>query len=537
LSTLTDLFNLRIGLGARSFFAEIAEKEILVLGAPDRLPLKTEVSLAFYSGTPLDSPFEGILRNEGVTKESVYCIIPPSSYYQNTLVFPFSERQKIESTIKFEVEEHLPLSETEYLTDFLVLGGGPGGGAGGKGGDGAGGGAGIGTSPGGGGSRGAAECGVLSFTARKEVVKKLLGAFGSFKENLKGVIPLGAAILFSARSVIDAPEFFCMDIQNDFTHVQHIRGFGIARSLSVRRTGDEQYRRSLSSGLLLLVKSAGGLPAGGPPLFLNTRSTATDDFRLLNAEVLKGLDLIPRNFPSHEFVGTGFHHTARRGEASDALSPPDLIAIMGGLLVQGQAPPRKVNLLKEEFKARPGGYIRIKDFMTLGAILLLLLAVSLFNLFVELGSARRENRELKQAISALNAKTFQKPNVQPKDALAELENMRNAIRRFEASIDRKSSGVELLRELSSFLPNDVALEFTDIIIERERVKFAGKARTFADIDRIKEALAASEYFSEVTVSNTGTTGSTEGFTVSFLFDIKVRTPGGDPKTALPAGGE
>jgi hypothetical protein len=497
----------------------MTEKDILVLGAPDRLPFKTDVSLAIYPGTPRDSTYEGILRAEGVTKESVYCIIPPSAYYQNTLLFPFSERQKIESTIKFEVEEHLPLSEAEYLTDFLVLGGVDGGNSGG----------GVKNS-------GPTEYGVLSFTASKETVRRLLGAFGSFKENLKGVIPLSAALLFSARSVIDAPEFFCMDIQNDFAYVQHIRGFGTEHSLSVKRTSDERYRQSLSSGLLLLLKNAGCQSSDCPPLYLNARSTAADDFRLLNAEVLKELDFIPRNFPSQEFVGTGFRHTAHRGEAEGALSPPDLIAIMGGLLVQGQTPSRKVNLLKEEFKARPSGYVRIKDFMTLGALLLLLLAVSLSNLFMELGSAKKENGELKRAISALSVKAFQKPNVQPKEALAELENMRKTIRRIEENIDRKLSGVELLRELSSFLPNDVTLEFTDIVIERERIKFAGKAKTFADIDRIKEALATSEYFSEVTVSNTGTTGSTEGFAVSFLFDIKVRAPGGEPKTALPAGG-
>lgn len=518
MSTLTDLFNLRIGIGARSLFVEITEKDILVLGAPDRLPFKTDVSLAFYSGTPRDSTYEGILRAEGVTRESVYCIVPPSLYYQNTLVFPFSERQKIESTIKFEVEEQLPLSEGEYLTDFLVLGDGGGGSGGGVQ------------------KTGANEYGVLSFTASKETVRRLLGALGGFRENLKGVIPLGAALLFSARSVIDAPEFFCMDIQNDFVCVQHIRGFGVEHTLSVRRAGDERFSQSLSSGLLLLLKNAGGQPGDGPPLFLNTRSTAADDFRLLNEEVLKGLDFIPRNFPSQDFLGTGVRHTSRRGETEGALSPPDLIAIIGGLLVQAQPPSRKVNLLKEEFKARPSGYIRIKDFMTIGVLLLLLLVVSLSNLFMELGSAKRENGELKKAISALSLKAFQKPNVQPEDALAELESMRKTVRGIETNIDRKSSGVELLRELSSFLPHDVTLEFTDIVIERERIRFAGKARTFADIDRIKEALSASEYFSEVTVTNTGTTGSTEGFAVSFLFDIKVKAPGEETKTALPSGG-
>jgi hypothetical protein len=470
----------------------MTEKEILVLRAQDRLPFGTEVSLAYYPPPQVEHPLEDVLRAEGVTKQGVYCVVPPSAYYQNTLRFPFTERQKIESIIKFEVEDDLPLAGTEYLTDFIVLDEGE----------------------------------VLSFTASKETVGKLLAAFGSYRENVKGVIPLGAALLASARSVIDAPEFLLMDIGNDFTCVQHVRGAGVKHTLALRRKSDERYADSLCSGLLLLVKSAGGGPGDAPPLFLNTRSTAADDFRLANDEVIKELGVIPRAFPSLELVGAGPRHTARRGGDVDALSPPDLIGIAGGILVQGNAPSRKVNLLKEEFRPRSSGGVRIKDVMKLGAVLFLLLAVSLSNLFLELGMARRENGELKRAISALSVKVFGKPNVQPKEALADLEKMRKGIRRLESSIDRKSSGVELLRELSSFLPGDVVIEFTDIIIERDRIKFAGKARTFADIDRVKEALAASEYFSGVAVANTGTTGSTEGFTVSFLIDITVRTPGG-----------
>jgi hypothetical protein len=67
----------------------------------------------------------------------------------------------------------------------------------------------------------------------------------------------------------------------------------------------------------------------------------------------------------------------------------------------------------------------------------------------------------------------------------------------------------------------VDVEYTDIIVERDHIKFYGKTKTFSDIDKIKESLSLSEYFSKIEVSNTATTGSTEGFSVTFVFDIDV----------------
>lgn len=492
------------------------------MSAADRLPLKPDASLSLHS----TAPFEEVLKSEGVTKENIFCIIPPSYYYKNTLVFPFSERQKIESTIKFEVQDSLPVSGAEFFTDFLVFDAHQ---AAGRAADPAEYRA----------AKGPVGSKVFSFTAPKSAVVALLDSFGSFRDNLKGIIPYDAALFFSAASVIDATAFLCMDIQNDTACIQFILGSSIEHSVFLRRASDEQYRQSLSSHLMLLIKSA-----GNPPLFLNTRSTANDSFRILNEEVLKGLDLTARNFPSRELGGasvrgvsagvSSYGRTAGPAAGSN-LGPTDMIALIGALLLAGQPQSRKVNLLKEEFRARPRGYIRIKDFVTLAVLLLMLLAVSLSNLFIELGSMRRRNGELKKALSALSTKVFQRPDVQIKEAQSGLENMRKGIRQIEASIDRRSSGVEILRELSSYLPNDVVLDFTDIIIEKEHIKFTGKARTFADIDRIKEALSTSEYFSEVAVSNTGTTGSTEGFAVTFLFDIRVKPPAEEAKGNASSG--
>jgi len=496
---------------------EILENEVLVLSAPDRPPLKPDVSPVRYAV----SAFEEILRRENVTRESVYCIVPPSWYFKNTLVFPFNERQKIESTIKFEIVDSLPISEGDFLTDFLVFDAassspvaadrekvGPAGRE----------------------RPGSGESQVYSFSIPKEAVKGLLEGYGVFRENLKGVIPYDAAFFAGATSVIDAPSFLCIDIRNDDAGILFVKGRRIERSVFLRRFDEQQYRSSLVSSLLVLEKSA-----SSPPLYVNTRTTASEEFRRLNEEILGELDIVYRAFPARGLAG-GIAQGAGEGAAVD------MVAIAGGLLLLNQPASKKVNLLKEEFKARPKGYLRLKDFATLGALLLILLVISLSNLFMELSSVKSQNRELKAALSELGVNVFQKQEIRTKDAQGSLELLRKKIEAVEASIDRRGSSIELLRELSSFLPGDVVLEFTDIIIEKKHIKFGGKARTFADIDRIKEALSASEYFRSVSVTNTGTTGSGEGFTVTFLFDIDVAAPasgkpGGSPNENSAEVGE
>ncbi len=155
MSTITDLFNIRIGLGRRSVFVENLGKNTVILLTDERLPMKEGARIKKY----VHEPLEEILKIEGITKENIYYIIPPSLYYRNILHFPFNDTQKIEGVVKYEVKDYLPFQDIDCVTDFLPLG------------------------------REAAGQKILSFSAEKSEIENILWSFGQYRENLKALVP------------------------------------------------------------------------------------------------------------------------------------------------------------------------------------------------------------------------------------------------------------------------------------------------------------------------------------------------------------
>jgi len=480
LSTITDLFSIRIGFGRKGIFVEKLKKNINILTAEEKLPLKEGLRVARYNNEPI----EEILDKEGITKETVYYILHPSLYYRNTLRFPFHDRQKIEGIIKFEVQEYLPSPEIDYTTDFFPFWVEP-------------------SVPSPNGHE------VLSFTTDKVNIINILDNFGRYRENLKALIPFDIAVFYCSVSIIDKPAYIFIDIQDGAIYMQYVKGLKIHNVIFINKYSDEQYKNSLTSQLLMLLKIS-----DFPSVYINMRTSVDEDFRRLNNQIFNELDLSYRSFPVHQY-GDSL-------ETDQRIDYSELISIFGTLNSINQPPHKRVNLLKEEFKPRLKGYIRLKDFVAVGALLLVLLLISLSNLFIEIHFQKSQIEELKGGMDELSMKVFEKPQLKGKEAEQYLKEIQQKIDFIENTIDRRFSGTELLREISTFLPDDVVIEYTDIIIERNHIKFSGKARTFSDIDRIKESLAISEYVSEVKVSNTGTTGSSEGFAVTFLFDITIK---------------
>jgi hypothetical protein len=195
---------------------------------------------------------------------------------------------------------------------------------------------------------------------------------------------------------------------------------------------------------------------------------------------------------------------------------------MGGLLRSlNQAGVRGVNLLRDEFRPKMKGYVSIKEFSILGVMLLVLLAFSTANIVTELRFNKSRAASLKRTFDEISVQYFGKAGVDAEGAKRLLGDVQKRIKTIQGSTDRRFSGTQLFKEFTSTLPLDVDIEYTDIIIERDHIKFYGKTKTFSDIDRIQESLSMSDYFTAVEVSNTGTTGSSEGFAVTFVFDIDV----------------
>jgi len=469
-----------VGFGRKGVFIEPLETRINVLYTDERLPLRAGFEYSSHTGKSI----EDVLAQREVTKESVYYIVQPSLYYRNILGFPFHDRQKIEGVIKFEVHDYLPSAETEYITDFIPLWKEP---------------------P----ESSAQRYEVFSYTMEKSAIEGILASFGRFRDNLKALIPFDVTAYFCATAVLDASSFIFVDVREKSSFIQYVRDHRIKNTVYIHRNSNEQFTAGLTSQLITMLKLA-----DSPQLYMNTRSSAQEEFRGLNANVFEQLEISTRMFPVRNFSNSV--------EKSVPYDHSELIALFGGLGVLNQPQHRRVNLLKDEFKPRLRGQVRLKDFVALSILLIALLAVSLSNLFIDIRFKKNRVLELQNSVEELSSTAFGSSQISEIDAEKNLEGIGRRLDVIEESIDRRFSSVQLLKEVSMYLPEDVMIEYTDLIIERDRIRFSGKAKTFADIDRMKESLSVSDYISEVKVANTGTTGSTEGFAVTFQFDIKIQ---------------
>jgi len=480
LSTLTDLFNVRIGFSKRVVLVERLARGVQLLQVEEKLPLREGVRVRrFYEGS-----LEDIFESEGVTKEDIYYILPPDQYYRNTLHFPFSERQKIEAVVKYEVSDSLPADGSECLTDFYLFG----------------------ESSSAKGPSTTRKSEVLTFSVEKEKIRMILEEFGSFRENLKAVIPLDIAVLFSIRATLEAESFILLDLQDDAAYIQATEG-GVLKNAGFIVNG-KRYEEALRSQLLMISKIL-----RNPVVYTNMRRSANEEFRKVTVGVLEETGLAYRNVPS-----SGFDRVASDSKEVDV---QDSIAFLGLLRSFNEQKLKSVNLLREEFKPKMKGYVSIKEFTILGILLLLLLSFSTANLMFDLNFKKDQISSLKSTLDQISMKYFNKPGVSGEETKQLLGDVQNRIKRIQLETERRFSCTQIFKEFTSSLPVDVDVEYTDIIVERNHIKFFGRTETFSDIDRIKESLLMSDLFSSVEISNTGTTGSTEGFAVTFIFDIDV----------------
>jgi hypothetical protein len=474
LSTIRDLFNIKIGLTKKGVFVERLNNSFLVFKSEERTPVKEKVSINRY----FTDSFEEILDEEGVTRENVYYIIAPNQYYLNTLRFPFSEQQKIESVIKYEVRDYLPSEDIEYLTDFYPF------------------------------TETQSKNEVLTFTIEKKKVELILESIGKYRENIKAIIPFDIAVYQSITTLLDIETFLFMDLQDNAVYLQYISGRVLKNIVFIKYEDSKRYKETLRAELLMLLKVA-----NNPVVYVNKRRTVKEDFENLTLGVLDETHSTYRNLSWNQ----GETYFMNSGDIDFS----DIIAIFGVLKNINQTKLKRVNLLKEEFKPKLQGYVSIKEFTILGSVLILLLMISTANLFFDINFKKERVASLTKRMNDLSMEYFNKPLVSGEETRKLLTDVQTRIEDIKSATNREFSCTQLLKEFSASLPIDVDVEYTDIIVERDHIKFYGKTKTFADIDKIKESLALSEYFSKLEVSNTGTIGSTEGFTVTFVLDIDI----------------
>lgn len=164
-----------------------------------------------------------------------------------------------------------------------------------------------------------------------------------------------------------------------------------------------------------------------------------------------------------------------------------------------------VNLRKEEFLFRKS-YHDIKGRLIFAAAsLIFIFLLSVFDLYYHLSVKEERFNSLSTQVRSIFMETF--PEV--KTIVNEVQQMKSKIkenndklRGFGGVVGAQLSSLELLRELSLRIPEDIKIDITEMMITQETIRINGRTDSFDSIDDIRKGLEGSSYFKEVKITDT-----------------------------------
>jgi len=471
---LTDLFNIKISLNKRVILAEKFIESYLVY----IVDLKGEEPIKVDSFKVDNVELSERLEKIGVSKEDVYVILHPIFYYKNNLQLPFTDPQKIAAVIDNEILDYLPnenipeqsISKGGFISDFDIF-----------------------------------NKRIITYSVSEELIRRILKELGEYSDNLKAIIPYGSILRDFISSYCDIKKVTIIECNEIGVEVWGISkdGFGeIAHSIEFE--DESGYIDKILSAILSIEK-----------YFQEARYIFLSkvDCKISFKEIAKDYGFRSYKLNYKKIIGNLSEY---------AIDEYHFLTLYSFINYLKSKKGEKLNLLKGPFKTTLKSYIRVKDFVFVGIFLLILSLFSGGKFFTDMSFHKKSDLQLKNSISSLTGNVFGKKLTSVKSAIKLMDSMKNESEILERNINRKYSALEIFKEFTSALPVDVGLEYTDILIDQNKIRFNGKTKSFSDIDNIKKSLISSDYFTEVKVTNSGTTGSTGGFIVNFQFDIKCK---------------
>lgn len=461
MSSLKDLFNRRILIKKRIVVLEYFGKlySVYINKSQERAADDTAVEKIDVE----DFKLSDFLKNMGITSEEIVVVIHPYHYYRNTHHFPFKERKKIEAVIKVDVEDNLPttLSPEDMITDFYMF-----------------------------------KDTVVSYTVPKGLVSKIISDLGDYFKNLKLLVPYEVLL----NSIIQRYE----TVENLMYIEENPAGFEVWGFLkgSIPVYDFTGYKNGGTGGEVCRSSVMRVVKYIQPERFAVTGTSESICIRE-SVRVTEKLGIA-------EYRGEPFNRGfGRRG-------------VYRASIDYRYREKDGINLLREEFHPGLSRYLRVKDFVVIAVLIALILSFIVGRFFVEVSSLKQRVSELNSRIAMIGDEVFNGRIHKIPDAVKLRDNLKRKTEILIKSMDRKRSALEILKEFSTVLPVDVEIEYSDIIVDTTRILFSGKAKTFSDIDRIKAAISESDRFTNVRVVNSGTTGSTGGYTVTFQISIDIK---------------
>lgn len=177
-----------------------------------------------------------------------------------------------------------------------------------------------------------------------------------------------------------------------------------------------------------------------------------------------------------------------------------------------------MNFRKGEFAyhlADEGTRRRRRTLIIAGAVAALLFTVNIAVKFTVIESGYGKlDREIKE----IYRQTF--PDGKPAaDPVRQMRDKINEAKKLFGALGSGSSVLDIMKTVTDGIPKEVRVNFTEFVLESDRLKLQGEASSFESVDKIKAELQKSPLFTEVVVQDTRMGVDNK---VKFRFEMKLK---------------
>jgi general secretion pathway protein L len=432
--------------------------------------------------------------------------IPAHATFVRNLLLPFRDQRKIREVLKFELEPHIPSPIEDVIVDFAVVRETEAGG-----------------------------CEVLVVAIPKATLADYLRIF-----ELAGLVPeiidweiFGTLNGYQAwRPMTPSESVVLVNMGASKTTVTILKDGRIQFVRSIAR-GGHWLTESIRQRLTLTTAQAEALKlserdkdraqiAESVEIFLATLikeidltllayTTRTTGEAVEEIILLGGSAALPEAmtaFAEHYDVPITLFDMDHRLFPASPLTlqlQPGLVTPVALGLAMRQISRRAVGMdfRREEFALRKS-YEEVRgQLLSLGGMAALLVGLALFNMYYHLHTKEIQYAQLQSQVEAVFRETFPDMRrggnevIQAREKLREIETNLRGVGTLSGP---QGSALEMFRELSVRLPQNLQVKITDLTISTEGISLSGETQSFDGVDILKKAFASSAYFDDVKVS-------------------------------------
>ncbi len=139
-----------------------------------------------------------------------------------------------------------------------------------------------------------------------------------------------------------------------------------------------------------------------------------------------------------------------------------------------------------------------------GIMLVCMAGLGLFSMYLNNSYKTTRHAQLRSEINRVFSDTFPgirmtQPTFQMREKMRELEDR---LRAFGGVTGAQLSGVQILREISTRIPASIVVNVDNLTIATDITDLSGTTTSYDDVQKLKDALEASPYFTAVKINNT-----------------------------------